>query len=139
MTVCVGMECKATGFDHFERLRSLGLFLDNFDHFQASWVTQGPKIAQVSLRYGIDDFGSTMLEENVVSAANTSHTDQMTLGEMERLILDAGFTPQRRRYALPTRALSGFSLNWQRPRCHERALGGGFFPQRPSPCLFSTA
>lgn len=87
---------KATGFDHLRTVAVARLFLDNFDHFQASWVTQGPKIAQVSLRYGIDDFGSTMLEENVVSAAGTSHMDQMTLGEMERLIIDAGFTPQRR-------------------------------------------
>ena len=87
---------KATGFDHLRTVAVARLFLDNFDHFQASWVTQGPKIAQVSLRYGIDDFGSTMLEENVVSAAGTSHTDHMTLGEMKRLIVEAGFTPQRR-------------------------------------------
>lgn len=87
---------KATGFDHLRTVAVSRLFLDNFDHFQASWVTQGPKIAQVSLRYGIDDFGSTMLEENVVSAAGTSHTDHMTLSEMERLIVDAGFAPQRR-------------------------------------------
>mgnify|MGYP001184357635 FL=1 len=87
---------KATGFDHLRTVAVARLFLDNIDHFQASWVTQGPKIAQVSLRYGIDDFGSTMLEENVVSAAGTSHTDQMTLGEMERLIVEAGFAPQRR-------------------------------------------
>ena len=87
---------KATGFDHLRTVAVSRLFLDNFDHFQASWVTQGPKIAQVSLRYGIDDFGSTMLEENVVSAAGTSHMDHMTLSEMERLIVDAGFAPQRR-------------------------------------------
>ena len=87
---------KATGFDHLRTVAVSRLFLDNFDHFQASWVTQGPKIAQVSLRYGIDDFGSTMLEENVVSAAGTSHMDYMTLSEMERLIVDAGFAPQRR-------------------------------------------
>ena len=87
---------KATGFDHLRTVAVSRLFLDNFDHFQASWVTQGPKIAQVSLRYGIDDFGSTMLEENVVSAAGTSHMDCMTLSEMERLIIDAGFVPQRR-------------------------------------------
>lgn len=87
---------KATGYDHLRTVAVARLFLDNIDHFQASWVTQGPKIAQVSLRYGIDDFGSTMLEENVVSAAGTSHTDQMTLDTMERLIRDAGFEPQRR-------------------------------------------
>ncbi len=87
---------KATGYDHLRTVAVARLFLDNFDHFQASWVTQGPKIAQVSLRYGIDDFGSTMLEENVVSAAGTSHAEQMTLPVMERLIREAGFAPQRR-------------------------------------------
>jgi len=87
---------KATGLDHLRTVAVSRLFLDNIEHLQASWVTQGPKIAQVSLRYGVDDFGSTMLEENVVSAAGTSHTDEMTLTEMERLILDAGFQPQRR-------------------------------------------
>ena len=78
------------------------LFLDNIPSLQASWVTQGPKIAQVSLRYGVNDFGSTMLEENVVSAAGTSHTNEMSLDAMERLIRDAGFAPQRRntRYEL---------------------------------------
>ncbi len=87
---------KATGFDHLRTVAVARLFLDNIDHFQASWVTQGPKIAQVSLRYGVDDFGSTMLEENVVSAAGTSHTSAMTLDVMKRLIRDAGFAPQRR-------------------------------------------
>lgn len=87
---------KATGYDHLRTVAVARLFLDNFDHFQASWVTQGPKIAQVSLRYGVDDFGSTMLEENVVSAAGTSHAEQMTLEVMERLIGEAGFAPQRR-------------------------------------------
>ena len=87
---------KATGFDHLRTVAVSRLFLDNVDHLQASWVTQGPKIAQVSLNYGIDDFGSTMLEENVVSAAGTSHTNQMDLGTMERLIRDAGYEPRRR-------------------------------------------
>ena len=63
---------KATGFDHLRTVAVARLFLDNVDSLQASWVTQGPKIAQVSLRYGVNDFGSTMLEENVVSAAGTS-------------------------------------------------------------------
>ncbi|MBM3280721.1 MAG: dehypoxanthine futalosine cyclase [Candidatus Handelsmanbacteria bacterium] len=87
---------KATGFDHLRTVAIARLFLDNFPHLQASWVTQGPKIAQLSLNYGIDDFGSTMLEENVVSAAGTSHTGQMTLGRMEKLIRDAGYEPCRR-------------------------------------------
>jgi cyclic dehypoxanthinyl futalosine synthase len=93
---------KATGFDHLRTVAVARLFLDNFDNFQASWVTQGPKIAQISLRYGINDFGSTMLEENVVSAAGTSHTDDMDVETMERLIRLAGYQPQRRntRYEL---------------------------------------
>jgi cyclic dehypoxanthinyl futalosine synthase len=87
---------KASGFDHLRTVAVSRLFLDNFDHFQASWVTQGPRIAQVSLRCGIDDFGSTMLEENVVSAAGTSHTNEMDLESMERLIRSAGYEPRRR-------------------------------------------
>ncbi|MBI2503716.1 MAG: dehypoxanthine futalosine cyclase, partial [Candidatus Latescibacteria bacterium] len=90
---------KATGFDHLRTVAVARLFLDNFPHFQASWVTQGPKIAQLSLNCGIDDFGSTMLEENVVSAAGTSHTGQMTLARMEELIRDAGYEARRRNTA----------------------------------------
>jgi cyclic dehypoxanthinyl futalosine synthase len=87
---------KATGYDHLRTVAVARLFLDNIPSLQASWVTQGPKIAQVSLRYGVNDFGSTMLEENVVSAAGTSHTNEMSLDAMERLIRAAGFAPQRR-------------------------------------------
>ena len=87
---------KATGFDHLRTVAVSRLFLDNIDHLQASWVTQGPKIAQVSLGYGVDDFGSTMLEENVVSAAGTSHMSAMDLTHMLRLIEDAGYEARRR-------------------------------------------
>ncbi len=87
---------KATGFDYLRTIAVSRLFLDNIPSFQASWVTQGPKIAQIGLRYGVNDFGSTMMEENVVSAAGTSHTAEMTLSEMKRLIQDAGYTPVRR-------------------------------------------
>lgn len=87
---------KATGYDHLRTVAVARLFLDNFHSFQASWVTQGAKIAQISLRYGVNDFGSTMLEENVVSAAGTSHTNDMSLDTMEWLIRQAGYEPQRR-------------------------------------------
>ncbi len=87
---------KATGYDHLRTVAVARLFLDNFQNFQASWVTQGAKIAQISLRYGVNDFGSTMLEENVVSAAGTSHTNEMSLDTMEWLIGQAGYRPQRR-------------------------------------------
>ena len=57
-------------------------------------MTQGPKIAQIALGYGVNDFGSTMMEENVISAGGTSFV--MPTDEIQRLISDAGFTPRRR-------------------------------------------
>ncbi|HMA41847.1 MAG TPA: cyclic dehypoxanthinyl futalosine synthase [Gemmatimonadales bacterium] len=69
--------------------------LGNVPNIQASWVTMGPKIGQVALRFGANDFGSLMMEENVVSAAGT--TWRMNLPEMQRLIGDAGYTPVKRR------------------------------------------
>lgn len=80
-----------------EYLRTLAvtrLFLDNVQHFQTSWVTQGKKIGQLALSFGADDMGSIMIEENVVSAAGTSY--QMTQEEMERLIRHAGYEPRQR-------------------------------------------
>jgi len=71
------------------------IVLDNVPNIQASWVTMGPKIGQVALRFGANDFGSLMMEENVVSSAGT--TWRMTLPEMQRLITDAGYTAVRRR------------------------------------------
>ncbi|HMA43234.1 MAG TPA: cyclic dehypoxanthinyl futalosine synthase [Gemmatimonadales bacterium] len=71
------------------------IVLGNVPNIQASWVTMGPKIGQVALRFGANDFGSLMMEENVVSAAGT--TWRMTLPEMQRLIGDAGYTPVKRR------------------------------------------
>jgi cyclic dehypoxanthinyl futalosine synthase len=70
------------------------LFLDNFDNLQTSYVTQGMKMAQVSLRAGCNDFGGTMLEENVVSAAGCFHLE--SLETIERTIAAAGFLPRRR-------------------------------------------
>ncbi len=71
------------------------LFLDNFEHIQASWPTQGVRLAQVALEFGCDDFGSTMMEENVVSAAGTSlrHVAELNI---QRNIHAAGFTPAQR-------------------------------------------
>jgi cyclic dehypoxanthinyl futalosine synthase len=71
------------------------IILDNVPNLQSSWVTMGLKVGQVALRFGCNDFGSLMIEENVVSAAGTTH--RATLEEMERHIRDAGFTPRRRR------------------------------------------
>ncbi len=85
---------KASGYDYLRTVAVARLLLDNIPHHQASWVTQGPKIAQIGLNYGLDDFGSTMMEENVVSAAGTDFV--MPISEIERLIREAGYTPQRR-------------------------------------------
>ncbi len=85
---------KATGFDYLRTIAVARLLLDNIPHHQASWVTQGPKIAQIGLNYGLDDFGSTMMEENVVSATGTDFV--MPISEIERLIREAGYEPRKR-------------------------------------------
>jgi cyclic dehypoxanthinyl futalosine synthase len=81
-----------------EYLRTVAIariVLENVPNLQSSWVTMGMKVGQLALRFGCNDFGSLMIEENVVSAANTTH--RTTTDELERLIRDAGFTPARRR------------------------------------------
>ena len=70
------------------------LFLDNVEHLQTSWVTQGKKIGQLALKFGADDMGSIMIEENVVSAAGTAF--KMSQDEMEHLIRSAGYEPKQR-------------------------------------------
>ena len=70
------------------------LCLDNVDHVGASWVTQGPHVGQVALRFGADDWGSVMFEENVVSSAGT--TFRMNASGIEDLVERAGFQPVRR-------------------------------------------
>ena len=85
---------KATGYDYLRTIAIARLMLDNIDNFQASWVTQGEKIAQIGLKYGVNDFGSTMMEENVVSAAGTRF--QMSIEKIYHLITDAGYEPRRR-------------------------------------------
>lgn len=85
--------------DSFEYLKMTAvarLYLDNIDNIQSSWVTQGGKVGQVSLFYGCNDMGSTMMEENVVSAAGTVFA--LDAKEIERLITDAGFRPRRRNF-----------------------------------------
>ncbi|HSV73233.1 MAG TPA: cyclic dehypoxanthinyl futalosine synthase [Chthonomonadales bacterium] len=94
---------RASAFDYLRTVAVSRLLLDNVPHLQASWVTQGPKVAQIALRYGLDDFGSSMMKENVVSAAGCAFT--MPVAEIERLIRTAGFEAARRttQYArLPT-------------------------------------
>jgi len=70
------------------------IYLDNFDNVQTSYVTQGVKTAQVSLRFGCNDFGGTMLEENVVSAAGCANLE--SIQKIESVIERAGFTPRQR-------------------------------------------
>ncbi|ADH85273.1 cyclic dehypoxanthinyl futalosine synthase [Desulfurivibrio alkaliphilus] len=93
-TALVGIG-KTTAFEYLKMLAVSRIFLDNVDNIQASWVTQGPKIAQVSLSFGANDFGSTMIEENVVAAAGVSF--RLSEEEIRRLVVGAGFTPRRRR------------------------------------------
>lgn len=91
---------KASSFDYLRTVAVSRIFLDNFDNLQLSILTQGPKIAQIALGYGANDFGSTMIEENVVSAAGNKFI--LSSEEFERLIRDAGYEPHRRntRYEL---------------------------------------
>lgn len=91
---------KASSFDYLRTVAVSRIFLDNFDNVQLSILTQGPKIAQIALRYGANDFGSTMIEENVVSAAGNKFI--LSAEEFERLIADAGYEARRRntRYEL---------------------------------------
>ena len=91
---------KASGADYLRTLAVSRIFLDNFDNLQLSILTQGPKIAQMGLGYGANDFGSVMIEENVVSAAGNKFI--LNAHEFERLIRDAGYEPRRRntRYEL---------------------------------------
>ncbi len=88
------------GVDYLRTLAISRLALDNIAHVQGSWVTQGPKMGQLSLLFGADDLGSIMLEENVVAAAGAQH--RMSQRDMERTIGEAGFEPwQRRTLYLP--------------------------------------
>ncbi|OAG26857.1 cyclic dehypoxanthinyl futalosine synthase [Thermodesulfatator autotrophicus] len=86
---------KVLPVEYLKMLALSRIFLDNIKNIQASWVTQGPKVAQVALEFGANDFGSTMIEENVVAAAGVSH--RLSIEEIERLIKDAGYTPRRRK------------------------------------------
>lgn len=85
---------SATAVEYLKVLALSRIMLDNFMNIQASWVTQGAKIAQVALEFGANDFGSTMIEENVVAAAGISF--RMTRQEIVNIIKDAGYTAAQR-------------------------------------------
>ena len=91
---------KASGFDYLRTVAVSRIFLDNIDNLQVSILTQGPKIAQAALDYGANDFGSIMIEENVVSAAGNKFI--LSTDEFERVIRAAQYEPVRRntRYEL---------------------------------------
>src|SRR3954468_4279299 len=85
---------EPTGIDYLKMLAVSRLFLDNVDHIQASWLTQGLKLGQTALRFGADDMGSIMIEENVVSAAGASTCANDRA--LRYQIREAGYRPQQR-------------------------------------------
>jgi len=85
---------SATGVEYLKVLALSRIILDNIPNLQASWVTQGAKMAQVALFFGANDLGGTMLEENVVAAAGCSF--RMSMEEMIDLIHGAGFMAAQR-------------------------------------------
>ena len=85
---------EPTGVDYLKMLAVSRLFLDNIENFQSSWLTQGLKLGQVALRFGANDMGSIMIEENVVSAAGAHNRADESM--LRYLIREAGFIPQQR-------------------------------------------
>ena len=89
------LKAPAVGSHEYLRMQALSrIFLDNFDNVQSSWVTQGPKIGQIALQYGANDYGSVMMEENVVSAAGTSF--RLTVEDIRKSISELGYEPRQR-------------------------------------------
>jgi cyclic dehypoxanthinyl futalosine synthase len=89
------LKAPTVGAHEYLRTQALArIYLDNFKNIQSSWVTQGLEIGQVALKYGANDLGSIMIEENVVSQAGT--TFRMTVADMQRLIKDLGLEPHQR-------------------------------------------
>src|SRR5580765_735211 len=109
---------EATGVDYLRTLAIARIVLDNFDNLQASWVTQGGKVGQLSLAYGANDMGSVMIEENVVRAAGAAYC--MDEVEIVRNIENAGFAAKRR-------------------NMHYEILGDPFFRQRAVPRMLELA
>jgi cyclic dehypoxanthinyl futalosine synthase len=109
---------EATGVDYLRTLALARIVLDNFDNLQASWVTQGGKVGQLSLAFGANDMGSVMIEENVVRAAGAAYC--MDEIEIVRNVEDAGFVAKRR-------------------NMHYEVLGDPIFRERTVPRMLSLA
>ena len=89
------LKAPTVGAHEYLRMQALSrIYLDNIPNIQSSWVTQGLDIGQVALKYGANDLGSIMIEENVVSQAGT--TFRMGVADMQRLIKDLGYEPRQR-------------------------------------------
>ena len=89
------LKAPTVGAHEYLRMQALSrIYLDNIPNIQSSWVTQGQDIGQVALKYGANDLGSIMIEENVVSQAGT--TFRMGVSDMQRLIRDLGYEPHQR-------------------------------------------
>jgi cyclic dehypoxanthinyl futalosine synthase len=89
------LPAPTVGAHEYLRTQALGrIYLDNFPSVQSSWVTQGQEVGQIALKFGANDLGSIMIEENVVSQAGT--TFRMTVEDMRRLITDLGYEPHQR-------------------------------------------
>ena len=90
-----GLKTKpATGVDYLRTLAMSRLVLDNIGNLQVSWVTMGSGLAQVALQFGANDFGSTMIEENVVAAAGVRH--RLSVEQIRDIIVDGGYEPRQR-------------------------------------------
>ena len=89
------LKAPTVGAHEYLRTQALArIYLDNLPSVQSSWVTQGHEIGQIALKYGANDLGSIMIEENVVSAAGT--TFRMNTADMKRLIEDLGYEARQR-------------------------------------------
>lgn len=89
------LKAPTVGAHEYLRTQALSrIYLDNVPSVQSSWVTQGPEIGQVALKFGANDLGSIMIEENVVSQAGTTY--RMGVADMRRLIEDLGYEPRQR-------------------------------------------
>jgi cyclic dehypoxanthinyl futalosine synthase len=89
------LKAPTVGAHEYLKTQALArIYLDNFENVQSSWVTQGLEIGQIALKYGANDLGSIMIEENVVSQAGTTFC--MTVPDMHRLIKDLGYEPHQR-------------------------------------------